>query len=124
MFWQGGIHNGCISIPTDYEEAYKTVVRHVVREHGAKDTFFLAGIRDEANSRLRLRYWQEVMEEEGLPCEEEQIAYGNYLESEARFITENMVTKRDRMPPGNLLCQRWHGGRRLRYAGEAWDPCA
>ena len=22
VFWQGGIHNGCISISTDYEEAY------------------------------------------------------------------------------------------------------
>ncbi len=68
VFWQGGVHNGCISISTDYEKAYKAVLRHVVRDHGAKDTFFLTGIKDETNSRLRLRYWQEVMTEEGLPC--------------------------------------------------------
>ena len=98
VFWQGGVHNGCISISTDYEKAYKAVLRHVVRDHGAKDTFFLTGIKDETNSRLRLRYWQEVMTEEGLPCGEDRIACGNYLESEARLITEKIIAERKPMP--------------------------
>lgn len=98
VFWQGGVHNGCVSITTDYEDAYKTVIRHVVREHEAKDTFFLAGIQDEVNSRLRLRCWQEVMAEEGLPCGDDRIAYGNYLESEASLTTEKMITERSEMP--------------------------
>ena len=70
----------------------------MVRDHGAKDTFFLAGITDETNSRLRLRCWQEVMAEEGLPCGEDRIAFGNYLESEARLITETIITERKPIP--------------------------
>ena len=66
VIWQGGTHSGCIGIQTDYEEAYRSIVRHVIRDHKATDTFFLAGIPDEINSQLRLRYCQEVMEEEGL----------------------------------------------------------
>ena len=97
VFWQGGSHNGCISISTDYEDAYKAVIRHVIRDHGVKDTFFLAGIREENNSRLRLRYWQEVMAEEGLPCGEDRVAYGNYLESEARLFTEKWIAERNPM---------------------------
>lgn len=98
VFWQGGVHDDCISIRTDYEDAYKAVIRHVVRDHHAKDTFFVAGIRDEVNSQLRLRYWQEVAEEGGLPCGEDRIAYGNYLEPEARIITEEQILKRNPLP--------------------------
>ena len=98
VIWQGGAHNGCIGIQTDYEEAYKSIIRHVIRDHKATDTFFLAGIPDEINSKLRLRYWREVLTEEGLPCGEDRVAYGNYLESEAAHITENTILKRENMP--------------------------
>lgn len=94
----GGTHNGCIGIQTDYEDAYKSIIRHVIHDHKATDTFFLAGIRDEVNSQLRLRYWQEVMKEVGLPCWDDRIAYGNYLESEAVLIMENTVLKRKPLP--------------------------
>ena len=98
VIWQSGTHRGCISIRCDYEDAYKSILRHVVREHQAADTFFLAGIRDEVNSQMRLRFWQKVMQEEGLPCDEDRITYGNYLESEAARITENVILKRERIP--------------------------
>ncbi len=98
VIWQGGPHPGCMSIRCDYEDAYKSIICHVVREHKAADTFFLAGIKDEVNSQLRLRFWQEVMTEEGLPCGEDRVAYGNYLKSEAALITENVILKREPVP--------------------------
>ena len=45
VIWQGGIHDNCISMPCDYQDAFKELFRHVVRDHGAEDTFFMAGIR-------------------------------------------------------------------------------
>lgn len=98
VIWQGGTHRGCISLHCDYEAAYKSIIRHVVREHKATDTFFLAGIRGEVNSQMRLRFWQEVMKEEELPCGGDRFAYGNYLESEAAYITENVILKREPVP--------------------------
>ena len=91
VIWQGGIHGSCISIPCEYEDSYKEIIRHVVREHHARDTFFIAGIREEVNSMTRLRCWQEVMREEGLPCGEDRIACGNYLEKDARQITSGLI---------------------------------
>lgn len=38
------------------------------------------------------------MAEEGLPCGEDRIAFGNYLESEARLITETVIAERKPMP--------------------------
>ena len=98
VIWLGGIHDRCISMPNDCEEAYKDVIRHVVREHGARDTFYLAGLREEVNSRIRLGCWQEVMREEGLPCGEDRIAFGNYIEKEARQITEKLIRERKPLP--------------------------
>ena len=63
----------------------------MVRDHDAEDTFFLAGIRNEVNSQMRLRFWQEVMQEAGLPCGEDRVAYGNYVETDARMITEELI---------------------------------
>ena len=100
---QGGIHNGCLSISCDYEDAFKKIIRHVVHDHGAADTFFLAGIPEEINSRTRLRYWQEVMRENGLPCGEDRIAYGNYTEKDARIITEKMIAERKQLPRA-IIC--------------------
>ena len=98
VIWQGGTHRGCISLRCDYEDAYKSIIRHVVRAHKATDTFFLAGIKGEVNSQMRLRFWQEVMKEEGLPCGGDRFTYGNYLESEAAYITENVILKRETVP--------------------------
>ena len=98
VIWAGGIHDRCISVPNDCEEAYKTMIRHVVREHGARDTFFLAGIREEVNSRIRTECWREVMREEGLACGEDRIAFGNYVEKDARQITEKLIQERKPLP--------------------------
>jgi len=98
VFWLGGIHGQCISIPNDCEDAFREIIRHVVREHGARDTFFLAGVREEPNSQTRLQCWQEVMREEGLPCGEDRIAFGNYVEKDARQITEKLIHERKPLP--------------------------
>ena len=98
VIWQGGIHNNCISIPCEYEDAFKAIIRHVVHDHGARNTFFMAGIPEEINSKTRLRCWQEVMAEEGLPCGADRVAYGNYTEKDARLIMEQLLTGSKPLP--------------------------
>ena len=86
VLYLGGVHEHCISITDEYEEPYKEILRHLIRDHGAKDIFYIAGLKEEEKSRLRLRCWQEVMREAGLPCGEDRFAYGNYLEPVAEEI--------------------------------------
>ncbi len=103
VFYLGGIHSACISIVEDYEEAYKTVIRHVIREHHCNDLFYIAGLPDEDNSLLRLKYFREVMAECGLPCPDENIAYGNYIEPVAAEIVRNLIATRSKLPRA-IIC--------------------
>ncbi len=94
-----GEKNGCWSICSEYEESFKSVLRHVIAEHGATDTFFIAGNRDnDPDSELRIRCYKEVLEEQGLPFDESQIGYGGYWEDPARLITYSLIHDREKLP--------------------------
>ena len=103
VLYLGGRHPLCESVIDDYEETYKDLIRHLVRDHGVRDSFYIAGLKDEDNSRLRLRCWQEVMEEFGLPCGPENFAYGNYLDTVALQILHSLIAERDRLPRA-IIC--------------------
>ena len=103
VLYLGGRHPLCESIIDDYEVPYKELIRHIVRDHGVRDCFYIAGLPDEDNSRLRLRCFQEVMAEFGLPCGEESFAYGNYLDTVALRIVRGLIDQRGK-PPRAILC--------------------
>jgi EAL domain-containing protein (putative c-di-GMP-specific phosphodiesterase class I)/DNA-binding LacI/PurR family transcriptional regulator len=89
---------GCWSIVNDYEQSFKALLRHVIADHGAKDTFFIAGLKNEPNSEFRFRCYREVLEEFSLPFRESQMAYGNYWSSPAREIVRKLIRNRKKLP--------------------------
>ena len=98
VFCLGAVREGCISILYDYYEPYKELLRHVIREHGVRDPFFISGIVEEANSVLRIQCFREVLQEEGLPWKRENVAYGYFIESPTRKIVEDLIREREKMP--------------------------
>ena len=103
VLYLGGRHPLCTSIIDDYTIPYKEMIRHILRDHGVRDCFYIAGLKDEDNSRLRLRCWQEVMEEFSLPCGAEHFAYGNYLDTVALQIVRSLTEEREKLPRA-ILC--------------------
>ena len=103
VLYLGGRHPLCVSIIDDYRASYKEMIRHIIRDHGVRECFYIAGLEDEDNSRLRLRCWQEVMEEFGIPCDETCYTYGNYLDTEALQIIRSLLDEREK-PPRAILC--------------------
>ena len=89
---------GCFSVVNVYEDSYKALLRHVIADHGAKNTFFIAGMKDEPNSEGRLRCYREVLEELGLPFRDSQVAYGNYWSPPAREIVRQLIGSREKLP--------------------------
>ena len=89
---------GCWSIVNDYEQSFKSLLRHVILDHGAKDTFFMAGMKNEPNSEDRFRCYREVLEELSLPFRESQMAYGNYWSQPAREIVRKLIRSRKKLP--------------------------
>lgn len=68
----------CFCIVNDYSETYKSLIRHVVRDHGVRKVNFLAGVKGEPNSERRLACYKEVLEEFDIPFEESRVGYGDY----------------------------------------------
>ena len=89
---------GCWTIVNDYEEGYKELLRHVIRDHNARDTFYIAGMRDEPNSEGRVRCWRDVLSEFGLPYSPSMLAYGNYLPKPAAEIVRKLLRSRSSLP--------------------------
>ena len=94
----GAPHEGCHNIVNDPGSAFRDLLRHVIRDHGARDTFFMAGTRGEENSEFRLRCYQEVLEEFGLPFGEENMDWGNYWAQPASAITLRLIQERKTLP--------------------------
>ena len=89
---------GCYTVVNDFEDGYKDLIRHVIRDHGARDTYYIAGMKDEPNSEGRLKCWQEVLEDFSLPFHTGMLAYGNYWSKPTVEVVRKLIRSRDKLP--------------------------
>lgn len=101
----GASAEGCWSIQPDYAEAYKSIINHVIREHGARETFFIAGnnLDTDIDSNTRLALYKEALAENGIPFDEGRVAYGEYWEGPVKQLVQELV-KDGRKPPQAIFC--------------------
>lgn len=98
-----GRSEGCFSITDDYSEAYKEVIRHVIVDHGARNTFYIAGKKDnDPTSDLRLGCYKAVLAENGIEFSEDNVAYGEYWEGSAKAAVDRIVENKH--VPQAILC--------------------
>lgn len=95
---------GCYSIIRDYEDAFKSIIRHIVKDHGVTDTFFIAGKKDNDKiSDKRINFYKEVLEENGIAFDESKIGYGEYWEWPTKAIMYELVQNGNK-PPRAIIC--------------------
>lgn len=95
---------GCYSIGSEATEAYTQIIRHVVEQHRATDTVFMAGRRqDDPDSETRIGCWRSVLGEAGLPCGDERIFYGEYWADPTLQTMEAIMANRSQ-PPHAIFC--------------------
>lgn len=98
-----GKAEGCFSITDDYSEAYKEVIRHIISHHGARNTFYIAGRKDnDPTSDLRLGCYKAVLAENGIEFSEENVAYGEYRDEPAIAAVDRLV--KSSSVPRAILC--------------------
>ncbi len=93
----------CFSIINDYHEAYKSLIRHLIKDHGVRTTYFLAGLKGEDNSERRLRCYKEVLEEFGIPFEEDRVGYGEYWNVPVYAVVDEWVNSGKPLPQA-IIC--------------------
>lgn len=66
------------NISIDNTKAMREMVRHVIKEHGAKTINYISGPMSNPEAVERLLAFREVMAENNLPVDEERIYYGEF----------------------------------------------
>lgn len=94
---------GCYSIVKEYEDAYKDVIRHVIKDHGITDTFFMAGKKGDGVSEQRIQYYKDVLEENGLEFSEDRVGYGEYWHFPTHVVVNDLIAD-GKKPPRAIIC--------------------
>jgi len=86
---------GCYNVNFQYKNSMKKIVKHLVEKHGFTRLNFINGEPDNEFSQERLDAYREVLEENGIPFEEERVAYGYFrcepVEEVIRQFTESSL---------------------------------
>ncbi len=91
--------NDCAySISLEYEKAFGEIVRHVIKEHGAKDIKFLGGAKGNDVSDEREKVFRNVMEECGLSVTEDNIDYGYFWWASGGDAAQKHYDRYGKMP--------------------------
>ena len=97
----------CYNVLFAYEESFDRLVRHIVEYHGCKQINFMAGMEHNEFSDARIQIYQKVLKENGIPFEEDRLAYGQFWEAPARECCEKWVAMwqdgRQKMPEA-IIC--------------------
>ena len=95
VFVLDGYVNGCYNLVMDYVSGFEKLVRHVVEEHGCRRVNMLAGNKGNSFSEERIDIYKKVLDENGIPFEEERLKYGDFWDRPARaavkaFLDSNL----------------------------------
>lgn len=97
----------CYSVVNDYEDSYLSLLRHVLRDHGARDTVFLAGHHRDDTSAFREACYRRALEECGLPFEPARVLPAEYSPEKAAELLRALIQQRrehDENPPQAVFC--------------------
>lgn len=97
-----GRAEGACCIESDSCGAFKQMIRHVIRDHNAKEIWFAAGVEDEW-SRLQASWYREVLTENALPCKDSQIGYDYSTPVTARELLQEKLSGGQK-PPHAIIC--------------------
>lgn len=72
----GGISNRYYNIVNNEKASFKVIVEHVVKVHGCKNIYHVAGKPENDFTHRRIEAFKEVLSENGIPCGEDRIYFG------------------------------------------------
>lgn len=91
-------YEGCYTVKSGYEKPLAQLMDHVIREHGARDTMFLAGFTGSPQSDARVEVYKRVLEGNGLEFSEDMIEYGGFWDEPTYEVIDRLCTERKKLP--------------------------
>lgn len=93
----------CYAVLDDFKTSYRNLIRHVIRDHGARDTYFMSGFRWNPESLDRLACYKKALGEEKISFDESMVGYGEFWEEPARKVLNELLEERP-TPPRAIIC--------------------
>lgn len=103
VFSQDGSVEGCYNLIMDYSGGFEKIVRHIVEDHKARYVNMLAGFKGNAFSDERIAIYRKVLEENGIPFEEERVGYGDFWARPTIEVVKKFLGS-DLPKPEAILC--------------------
>ena len=97
-------HEKCLSVVTDYIDAYKELLRHLFDVHGVKHPVFIGGRKqDDRHTEMRLACFKEILAENGIAFSSDMLYYGEYWEHPTR-VALNRIFSSPKGLPDAIIC--------------------
>lgn len=102
VFCIDGSYEGGIMVLPDYEECFCNIVKHVVEHHKIRDVGYISGPKGNPFSDERLEVYKRVLEENGIPFDEDKVWYGDFWSGPTIEVVRSMIA--DGTVPRALVC--------------------
>lgn len=103
VFSVDGVVDGCYNLILSYGDGFEKMVHHVIDEHGVRRVNMLAGFRGNDFSEERVAIYKKVLQEHGIPVEEERIGYGDFWDRPSRKVVKKFLDS-DLPLPEAIIC--------------------
>lgn len=94
---------GCYNLLMDNGNCFEDIVRHVVEEHKVRYINMIAGDVGNRFSEERIAVYKKVLEENGIPFEQERIGHGNYWERPVAGVIQKFFESKLPFPEA-IIC--------------------
>ena len=102
VFMYDGTNPETYNIRFNQKLSFKKVVRHIVEQHEVTSLHFMAGIRNNMQSEMRLEAFKEVLSENNIPFDDSMVSYGDFWEGPCRIETKKLID--DKRVPKAIIC--------------------
>lgn len=103
VFSVDGVVDGCYNMIVNYHNGFEKMVRHVVEDHGCRRVNMVAGFRGNPMSEERIEAYKRVLQENGIPFEEERLAYGDFWDRPTREAMKKFLEEGKELPEA-IVC--------------------
>lgn len=93
----------CKSVHLKYADNFEKIVSHVVKDHGCKNVYMMAGMRNNSFSQERIDTYKKVLEENGIEFDENKVMYGSFWSIPAKMAMEELFKTTTVMPEA-IVC--------------------
>lgn len=97
-------YEGTPCIKFDYLTTFEQIVRHVIETHGCRTVNFMAGIKDNEFSEMRVSCFRKVLAENNIPFDERRLGYGNFWEGPTIQAMDDFMATGLPLPEAFICC--------------------